>query len=190
MCSCYQNNSSRIFTWKIFKFNYFNCLKNLIAHCYKDRDTMGKMQSVQMLKGSSLKSPNGKYLLTLQYDGNFVLYCGFKAMWSIEKTSKEVEAMHFESNRNLVIRKKDYSAFWQSGAKRSKATLLHVQDDGNVAIRDDDGNALWDTKTYGRCGKPGNFFLGFLGYLFFFFFFFLFSTPLLLGRCISSKYYF
>ena len=109
MCSHYQNNSSRIFTWKIFKFSYFNCLKNLIAHCYKDRDTMGEMQSVQMLKRSSLKSPNGKYLLTLQYDGNFGLYCRFKAIWSVEKTSKEVEARRFESNRNLVIRKKDYS---------------------------------------------------------------------------------
>ena len=188
MCSHYQNNSSRIFTWKIFKFSYFNCLKNLIAHCYKDRDTMGEMQSVQMLKRSSLKSPNGKYLLTLQYDGNFGLYCRFKAIWSVEKTSKEVEARHFESNRNLVIRKKDYSAFWQSGAKGSKATLLHVQDDGNFAIRDYDGNALWNTKTFDKCGKPGIFFLDFLGYLFFFFFFFFFFPLLFFWEDVSVVY--
>ena len=175
MCSCSQNNSSRIFTWKIFKFNYFNCLKNLIAHCCKDRDTMGEMQSVQLLKRSSLKSPNGKYLLTLQYDGNFGFYCRFKAIWSIEKTSKEVEAMRFGSNRNLVIRKKDYSAFWQSGAKGSKATLLHVQDDGNVTIRDYDGNALWNTKTFGKCGKTSIFFWIFWIIYFSFSFFFLFS---------------
>ena len=136
---------------------------------------MGEMQSVQLLKRSSLKSPNGKYLLTLQYDGNFGFYCRFKAIWSIEKTSKEVEAMRFGSNRNLVIRKKDYSAFWQSGAKGSKATLLHVQDDGNVTIRDYDGNALWNTKTFGKCGKTGIFFWIFWIIYFSFSFFFLFS---------------
>lgn len=142
---------------KIFIFNYFNCLKYSTAHCYKDRCQRYNGGSVKMLKGSSLKSPNGKYRLTLQYDGNFVLYCGFKAIWSIEKNAKDVEAMHFESDGNLVVRKTDYSVIWQSGAKGSKATVLYVQDDGNVVIRDDDGNAIWDTKTYDKCGKPGNF---------------------------------
>ena len=95
-----------------------------------------------MLKESSLKSPNGKYRLTLQYDENFVLYCGFKAIWYIEKNAKDVEAMHFESDGNLVVRKTDYSVIWQSGAEVSKATVLYVQDDGNIVIRDDDGNTL------------------------------------------------
>ena len=108
-----------------------------------------------MLKGSSLKSPNGK-----------AIWSYWKAIWSIEKTSKEVEAMYFESNGNSV--------FWQSGAKGSKATLLDVQNDGNVVIRDDDRSALWDTKTYDKCGKPGNFFVDFLDICFSFFSFFFF----------------
>ena len=110
-----------------------------------------------MLKGKSLKSPNGKYRFTLQNDGNLVVYCGGKKLWDTGKVSPEIYALYFQSDGNLVLRNKDLSVAWASGAIDSSATLLQVQNDGNVVVYKNNHHAVWSTKTYGKCNKAGKY---------------------------------
>ena len=123
-----------------------------------------------MLKGKSLKSPNGKYRFTLQNDGNLVVYCGGKKLWDTGTVSPDIYALYFQSDGNLVLRKNDLSVAWASDAMDSSATRLLVQNDGNVVIYKNDHNAVWSTKTYGKCKKAGKYtYLLYLDILFLFF---------------------
>ena len=110
-----------------------------------------------MLKGKSLKSPNGKYRFTLQNDGNLVVYCGGKKLWDTGTVSPDIYALYFQSDGNLVLRKKDLSVAWESNAMDSSATRLLVQNDGNVVIYKNNHDAVWSTETYGKCNKAGKY---------------------------------
>jgi len=80
-------------------------------------------------EGKELKSPNGRYRLVMQDDGNLVGYSG------------DVNA--------------PASSFWASGTNGKGIGPYHcvMQKDGNVVIYDSRGQPTWDTGTW---GKPGH----------------------------------
>lgn len=96
----------------------------------------------------SLSSPNNRYVLRMQTDGNFVLYSWGRAVWSINKFYGDNTIAKMQRDGNLVVIAPGGAAVWASGSRQAES-YLKVQDDGNVVIYKG-GTATWATNTTGR----------------------------------------
>ena len=79
-------------------------------------------------------SPDGRYQLILQSDGNLVLYDGsHKALWASNTNNQAVSQCIMQTDGNLVI----YGfpgPLWSSKTAGNTESYLRVQDDGNTVI--------------------------------------------------------
>jgi surface antigen len=105
-----------------------------------------------LLGGSAqvLTSPNQQYQLTMQGDGNLVLYGrGTGALWSSGTEGHPgAYAVLQASDGNLVIYGPSGQALWSSGTTTSPGDMLQIQPDGNLVIYSAGGNAVWATYTH------------------------------------------
>ena len=103
--------------------------------------------------GNEKVSPNERYRLRNQPDGNLVLYVdGWYALWSSGTGAPGYVTIE---EGNVVIYRDDGSV-WSSGTPGHPGAHLQVQDDGNVVVYADPslgGGAVWDTQTAGG-GPP------------------------------------
>ncbi len=113
------------------------------THSMKDR----LYSNEYLLKGDKLTSPDGKYNLKFQPDGNFVLYQGTKALWwtKVDSTSHMVI---MQTDGNLVkygsIAGNMLHPIWNAGTCVGEECYLAVQNDGNIVVyRKRDNKALW-----------------------------------------------
>lgn len=91
--------------------------------------------------------------LTLQTDGNFVLYAGNGKRWGAATRAADnangpgCEA-DFQGDANLVVRNCNGAAIWASGTHNYPDAVLDFQADGNLVIRATaGGQALWASGT-------------------------------------------
>lgn len=115
---------------------------------------MSTLTSGQKLNpGDTLYSPSGQYRLTLQHDGNLVLY-GSKddsnATWSTGVHPQGVSFLILQSDGNLVLYAPDgKTAIWSPNTAGNKGDILTLQDDGNLVLYDTIAgkHAIWNTGT-------------------------------------------
>lgn len=98
----------------------------------------------------TLRSPNRKYALILQGDGNFVLYIdGGSALWASNTGDyrKAVKGL-LQDDGNLRLFDESNREKWSSrtGGEGNASSVLIIQDDGNVVINSD-GKVIWETET-------------------------------------------
>lgn len=100
--------------------------------------------------GQSLVSPNGRFDLILQSDGNLVLYGpGSAPLWSSNTHGKyAVQDVIMQSDGNLVMYDNSGHALWNSGSARPDAIspFVQIQDDGNLVVYAT--HSLWSTNTH------------------------------------------
>lgn len=96
----------------------------------------------------SLSSPNNRYVLRMQTDGNFVLYSWGRPVWAINKFHGDDTIVRMQADGNLVVIAPGNVPVWSSGTNRP-GSYLRVQDDGNVVIYSG-GTPVWATNTVGR----------------------------------------
>ena len=106
-------------------------------------DTLTEGQKLE--KGGSLTSNNGAYTLTLQDDGNLVLYARDKAVWSTETNGQDVVRAEVQTDGNFVLYTSE-KPVWHSDTKGKKNVKLVLQDDRNLVLYAADGPA-WSSKT-------------------------------------------
>jgi hypothetical protein len=91
--------------------------------------------------------------LTLQTDGNFVLYAGNGKKWgagtrAVDNANGPGCEAAFQSDANLVVRDCNGAAIWASGTHTYPDAVLAFQADGNLVIYETaGGKALWATGT-------------------------------------------
>ena len=87
--------------------------------------------------------------LTLQPDGNFVLYDGTTALWAsgTDAASDAGDRLDLQSDGNLVIYPATGASVWSSGTHTYTDDMMILQPDGNLDIYNLDGHALWSTGT-------------------------------------------
>src|SRR6185369_6802007 len=110
-----------------------------------------------------MRLAQGPYSLTMQSDGNFVLYNGKNPIWASDTAGRGEKAV-FQGDGNLVVYGPGNSALWASGTNGHPTATLLIQDDGNVVIYEG-SRAIWATGTDGGKdvrGKSGGI-LGALG---------------------------
>ncbi|MFH9425077.1 hypothetical protein [Streptomyces sp. NPDC017529] len=101
----------------------------------------------RIYRNQAWTSGNGRALLRLQEDGNFVLYKDSisKAVWSADTVPDGGYAI-FQDDGNLVVYTENDKPVWASNTNGRPGATLSVQDDGNVVIYHN-GNPIWATDT-------------------------------------------
>lgn len=99
--------------------------------------------------GQGITSPNGKYKLELQGDGNLVLSGPTGPVWGTMTFGKEVARAAMQADGNLVLYTADNGVVWASDTADKPGAHLVVQDDRNVVIYAADGTTvLWSPNVY------------------------------------------
>jgi stress response protein SCP2 len=98
--------------------------------------------------GAFLLSPNHRFELVMQTDGNLVLYNAStspkQAVWS-SQTSGAGNYLKMQTEGNVVVYSAENAAQWNTVTFDFPGAYLQLQDDGNLVLYHD-GHAIW---TYG-----------------------------------------
>jgi len=100
--------------------------------------------------GGSVSSPDGRFTLTYQWDGNFVLYrWDGVPLWHTHTDGTSPGRAVMQLDGNLVVYDGSGTPLWSSGTDGYARAYLSVQDDGNVVVYGEGGAPLWASWTNG-----------------------------------------
>ncbi len=112
-----------------------------------------------MLTGGSplVLSPSGTFWLSMQPDGNLVVYDqSGKPRWAT-MTNVPGSVLRVQEDGNVVVYDPQWEPLWATGNNRPGA-VLKMQDDGNLVLYSGSGGALWDSAGYTH--RSGTYFMG------------------------------
>jgi hypothetical protein len=96
----------------------------------------------------SITSPDGRFRLVMQGDGNLVLYEGNSALWSSQTNGTGANLAAFGLDCRLAVYQ-DGITRWSSGAQFTSGCNLALQNDGNLVIYSS-GSPVWASDTGGH----------------------------------------
>jgi len=108
------------------------------------------LRTGNLFRGQELISPNKKYRLKMQTDGNLVLYSQSTAVWNTYTWAKPVKFVSMQTDGNLVLYDENKKPFWYSSTWGRGSSRLVMQDDGNLVIYNASNVPTWYTNTVGR----------------------------------------
>jgi hypothetical protein len=100
----------------------------------------------RLTAGQSLVSPDGRYRLVYQGDGNLVLYDQAQntpAWWS-GTNGRSAGLLGMQADGNLVIYDASITPLWMTGTAANVNSRLVLQSDGNLVVYSAAGRAVWD----------------------------------------------
>jgi hypothetical protein len=118
----------------------------------KNPAACGKIMAGEGLQeGESQKSCDGRFVLTMQTDGNLVLrwHNGGGVLWASGTGSSPAHEVLMQGDGNLVVYDHCHDAFWSSHTGGQSGAHAVVQDDGNLVVYDN-GKAIWSSHTGGH----------------------------------------
>ena len=120
--------------------------------------------STQLNTGDLLFSATRAFQLSMQGDGNLVLYAiddstlpvdirkgqYTKVIWASMTNGKAVDGsgVQMQNDGNLVIYNNHSQPIWNSGTQNHPGAFLRCQDDGNLVVLGADGSVLASSNTY------------------------------------------
>ena len=109
------------------------------------RNSEDGLSARQIVPGGWKRSPNGRYRLALQMDGNLVLYDDElgTALWSAGTEGTAAGQAVMQNDGNFVVYDARNVAIWSSGTAGNPGARLAIQDDGNLVVYRADGQPLW-----------------------------------------------
>ncbi|AKU95111.1 Xanthomonapepsin precursor [Labilithrix luteola] len=87
--------------------------------------------------GTSIESPNKKYQLAYQTDGNLVVYellPSKKALWASGTMGATPDKVVMQADGNLVVYKSDGGVAWSSKTSGNTGAVVSLQDDNNLVV--------------------------------------------------------
>lgn len=116
------------------------------VHQFLPTPTLAPNES--LLAGESRTSPDGRFTLIYQTDGNLVLYQGSGDLWHINKSGYSTGQAVMQGDGNLVVYDGNGEAIWSSGTSGTTGAFLAVQSDGNLVIYTPTTSVpLWSSNT-------------------------------------------
>ena len=98
----------------------------------------------------SVLSPDGRFRLTYQTDGNLVLYRWDDVpLWASGTWGTNPGQAVMQSDGNLVVYQSSGRPIWASGTAGFAGAYVSVQNDGNLVIYGSSGAPLWASGTSG-----------------------------------------
>jgi surface antigen len=106
----------------------------------------------RMYPNQYILSADARYVLTLQGDGNVVMYGpGYTPLWSTGTGGRSVDSLLVQDDGNVVLYGTgSQGAIWSTGTVGVGNASFQVQDDGNVVLYDGGGVAHWSTGARGH----------------------------------------
>lgn len=103
----------------------------------------------QILPGGSLRSPNLRYVLMYQTDGNLVLSNDVSKapLWATHTSGTVPGVAKMQADGNFVLYDSANVPLWASGTAGNPDAYFSLQNDGNFVIYRADGVPLWGTGT-------------------------------------------
>jgi hypothetical protein len=98
--------------------------------------------------GQWLCSTDGRFLLSMQRDGNLVIYQNDKPLWASNTGGADITSAEFQTDGNFVIYSGSRS-IWSTKTGGTNANWLVMQNDGNLVMYLN-GRAIWASNTGGR----------------------------------------
>lgn len=97
-----------------------------------------------------LRSPNNRFKLSYQTDGNLVLYKdGNAPIWSTSTMGKPSSTLSFQGDGNLVLYNNG-TAVWGAQCHGKGGNWIYLQDDGNLVVYTADNRPIWASGTAGK----------------------------------------
>lgn len=98
--------------------------------------------------GQYLDSIDRRYRLSIQQDGNIVLYSAYRAIWSSGTVGSGGKKLVQQADGNLVLYTDTDKPVWATGTSGNGRSSLMVQQDGNIVLYNTSG-PTWSTRTSG-----------------------------------------
>ncbi len=109
------------------------------------------LKGEKLNRGSALTSPNDRYSLVMQDDGNLVIYITGTPIpiWSSRTHGNpSVAWAAMQADGNFVIYKSDGTPIWDTNTHGANdVAWLAMQDDGNLVIYRSNGQPIWASNT-------------------------------------------
>lgn len=138
------------------RFNHFAVLIRLIAVICLLQLTWSTAQAADRLfagqtlyAGQSLYSPNGRYRLVMQGDGNLVIYDSQSGpIWHTQTHGTDADRLIMQGDGNLVVYSSQYIPRWHTHTHNNPNQGIHafMQDDGNFVLYKSNGIPIWASK--------------------------------------------
>jgi hypothetical protein len=119
---------------------------------------VGGLHSGTILRaGHYLRSPNGRYELLQQTDGNAVVYriSDKTPLWSTETGRHRGAYLDFQYNGNMVVYDRAHKPLWNAMVTGGTGGVLDMQNDGNLVIYSHAKKSLWNWKVDSTRMRPG-----------------------------------
>jgi hypothetical protein len=100
--------------------------------------------------GQSLVSPNQRYSAVLQSDGNFVVSGPGRVLWASNSMGWNEDSLTLQPDGNLVLYTNFGLPLFQTRTNGRSAAILAIQDDGDVVLYTLGARKLWSTFTSPR----------------------------------------
>lgn len=85
----------------------------------------------------------GEFVLSMQGDGNLVIYRGGRAEWSTRTAGRPGAFLSFQTDGNAVVYDGGGRPLWTTGTHGRGGNRLVMQRDGNLVIYRPDGRPVW-----------------------------------------------
>lgn len=100
----------------------------------------------KLMVGDQLASPNNRFHLFLQRDGNLVLYDQARAIWVSNTHGKDSKELLFQTDGNIVLYGGTGLPYWHTATHGKPITRFVLQDDGNLVAYAVGGKARWSVR--------------------------------------------
>ena len=106
--------------------------------------------------GQTLHSRNRQVRVTMQTDGNLVVYCTWprRAVWAsgtFGNMRNVRRGATFQKDGNLVIYSGIGGVLWAANVHNRRGQKMIMQNDANLVMYNNDGNPIWESRTRGQC---------------------------------------
>ena len=96
-----------------------------------------------LLSGQSVASPDGRFSLSYQSDGNLVINGPGGALWGSGTNGTTTSRVVMQSDGNLVIYNGSNQAIWSTGTGGNANAKLYLRDTGRLDLVSSSGQQLW-----------------------------------------------
>lgn len=117
----------------------------------KERPPTTLSKGATLEVGKSLLSANERYILTLQGDGNLVLYSvnTGRPLWHTRTNRTSANRLVLQGDGNLVLYSSTGKPLWYTKTNSKDSDRLSMQTDGNLVLYSSSNKPLWHTHTNG-----------------------------------------
>ncbi len=134
----------------LFNFLLSGNSSNFTTGAAQNSAAAGSIWTYSQNNQTLLTSPNGKFTLVYQGDGNLVLYKNITtSIWSSKTNGKSSATFKFQTDGNLVIYGAGNSVVWSPNCYGKAGQTLTLQDDGNLVVYTGANQPIWATGTNG-----------------------------------------